>query len=224
MKAKPLIFAGVVVSSLIVVGAARLTAPKSPAGAAPDSPPVSLETINQVVAGAKAAGHEEGVEAATAPPTLDASLATRAASLTQALELSTADVDNLVCARATQYAKAAADQQATASIDVERWLLAQLGKENDAVKALMAARGSMDGSAGNATALDSPLRNRAAILAALNALYTGDPKGSGCRVAAFDSSTQVDAFLFQARRIKEAQSAAVTELATEAVAPPEVTP
>lgn len=204
---KPAIFSGLVVSSLIVVGAVRITSGSQPTAEAPN-PDAMLGQINQAVAGAKAVGHDEGMRDAVAPPTLPAALATRSAVLDTALELAQSDVDNLLCARSAQYLSAAQERQHSASVDVERWLLDQLGKENAQVKELMATNGSMDGSANHAAALDSPLRNRAAILQALNALYVGENRS--CRVAAFDSATQIDSFNFEAMRIKEAQRQAVT--------------
>jgi pimeloyl-ACP methyl ester carboxylesterase len=216
---KPLAFAGVVVLGTIIVGAIRVVSPggtPGPATAEPGAVPITLDVINQAVQGAKQAGKEQGLEEAAAPPTLDSALASRGATLSAALELAGADTQNLVCARAAQYLKFASEQQATQALDVERWLLDQLAKENDLVKGLMATHGSMDGTAASATALDSPLRNRTAILAALNTLYTGD-QPVGCRVAAFDSATQIDALLFAARRIKENQAQAVAKQPTPEV-------
>lgn len=222
--AKHLVFAGVVFGSMAVVGVSRLvTAPKQAQGNPQDPTQDMAAQVSQAVLQAKAAGTQEGIEQAIAPPTLDAALAGRQAALDKAKELAVADAQNLICARADQYLSAAKQQQVSASLDIERWLLAQLAKENDQVKALMATHGSLDGTAANAQALDSPLRNRAAILAALSTLYTGDSTGTGCRVVAFDSSTQVDGFLFNARRIKESQTSTVTntEVARE---PQEDTP
>lgn len=204
---KPIIFAGIVASSLIVVGAVRIAGDR-PTETAEADPNAVLPQVGQAVQGAYGAGREEGMREAVAPPTLPAALATRAAVLDTALELAQADVDNLLCARSAQYLSAAQARQHSDSVDVERWLLDQLGKENAQVKELMATNGSMDGSATHAAALDSPLRNRAAILQALNALYVGENRS--CRVAAFDSATQIDSFNFEAMRIKEAQRQSVT--------------
>jgi hypothetical protein len=203
--AKPLVFGVVVASSLIVVGAVRLTAPKGDTAAA--DPNALLPQVGQVVQGAFGAGKDEGIRETVAPPTLPAALAARGAVLDTAVELAQADVETLLCARAAQYLSAAQTRQHSESVDVERWLLDQLSKENAEVKRLMATNGSMDGSAGAAAALDSPLRNRAAILQALNALYVGENKS--CRVAAFDSATQIDSFSFEAMRIKENQQQSV---------------
>jgi len=205
--AKPLIFGGIVAGSLIVVGAARIaTRPATVATNATD-PNAMLGEINTAVGTARAVGREQGMREATAPPNLDAALAARGAVLESALELAQADVDTLVCARAGQYLTSAREAQTAGAVDVERWLLGQLTKENQAIKTLMATHGSMDGSGTNATALDSPLRNRAAILFALRALYAGE--SPSCRVAAFDSSTQIDSFGFEASRIKENQQRAM---------------
>ena len=205
---KPLIFGSIVASSLIVVGAIRITTGNRPTVTEGPNPDAMLGQINQAVGTAREVGREEGLREAVAPPTLPAALATRSAVLDTALELARSDVDNLLCARSAQYLTAAQDRQHSDSIDVERWLLDQLGKENREVKELMATNGTMDGSATHAGALDSPLRNRAAILMALNALYVGENRS--CRVAAFDSSTQIDSFNFEAQRIKAAQRQAVT--------------
>lgn len=203
--AKPLVFGCVVASSLIVVGAVRI-ASKQPAPEGTD-PNAVLPQVGQAVQGAYGEGRNQGMREATAPPDLPAALATRGAVLESALELAQVDVDNLLCARSAQYLTAAQSKQHSESVDVERWLLDQLAKENQAVKELMATNGSMDGSATAAAALDSPLRNRAAILQALNALYVGENRS--CRVAAFDSATQIDAFGFEAQRIKANQRSAV---------------
>ena len=214
--AKPILFGGIVAGSLIVVGAARIaTRPAAPATNTTD-PNAMLGEINNAVGTARAVGREQGMREATAPPNLDAALAARGAVLESALELAQADVDTLVCARAGQYLASARDAQTAGAVDVERWLLGQLTKENQAIKTLMATHGSMDGSGGNATALDSPLRNRAAILFALRALYAGE--SPSCRVAAFDSSTQIDSFTFEASRIKENQQRAMQPQSTEATA------
>lgn len=205
--AKPLLFGVLVAGSLVVVGAIRLATPQSTAPTAPN-PEGMLGQINQAVAGAKAVGRDEGMREAISPSSLPAALATRGAILDTALELAQSDVDNLLCARSAQYLVAAQARQHSDSVDVERWLLDQLAKENRQVKELMANNGSMDGSATHAAALDSPLRNRAAILQALNALYVGENRS--CRVAAFDSATQIDSFNFEAQRIKENQAASVT--------------
>jgi hypothetical protein len=203
--AKPLAFGLVVVSSLIVVGAFRLAAPKGDTAAA--DPNAMLPQVGQAVQGAFGAGKDEGMREAIAPSTLPAALATRGAILEGAIELAQADVDSLLCARAAQYLSAAQSRQHSDSVDVERWLLDQLGKENRQIKELMAANGSMDGTATHAAALDSPLRNRAAILQALDSLYVGENRS--CRVAAFDSATQIDSFNFEAMRIKENQQQSV---------------
>ena len=203
---KPVIFSGLVVSSLIVVGALRIASGGQPAAEDPH-PDAMLGQINQAVGTARDVGREQGMRDAVAPQTLPAAIATRSAVLDTALELAQSDVDNLLCARSAQYLRAAQDRQHSDSVDVERWLLDQLAKENAQVKELMATNGTMDGSATHAAALDSPLRNRASILMALNALYVGENRS--CRVAAFDSATQIDSFNFEAMRIKENQSAAV---------------
>ena len=204
--AKPLVFGGLVAGSLIVVGAIRLATPQGTDATAPN-PEGMLGQINQAVGTARDVGREQGMRDAVAPKTLPAALATRSAVLDTAMELAQSDVDNLLCARSAQYLRAAQERQHSDSVDVERWLIDQLGKENAQVKELMATNGTMDGSATHAAALDSPLRNRAAILQALNALYVGENRS--CRVAAFDSATQIDSFLFEAMRIKENQAAAV---------------
>lgn len=205
---KPLIFGGIVAGSLIVVGAIRITTATAPAPTDGPDPNAMLGQINQAVGTARDVGKEEGIREAVAPPTLPAALATRSAVLDTALELAHSDVDNLLCARSAQYLRSAQEKQHSEAIDVERWLLDQLAKENAQVKTLMANNGTMDGSATHAAALDSPLRNRAALLLALNALYIGENRS--CRVAAFDSSTQIDSFNFEAQRIKAAQQQAVT--------------
>lgn len=206
--AKPLIFGGIVASSLIVVGAIRIATGNPPTATEGPDPNAMLGQINQAVGTARDVGRDEGIRDAVAPPTLPAALATRAAVLDNALELAQADVDSLLCARSAQYLTAAQDRQHSDSVDVERWLLDQLAQENAQVKELMATNGSMDGSANHAAALDSPLRNRAALLMALNAIYVGENRS--CRVVAFDSSTQIDSFNFEAQRIKAAQQQAVT--------------
>lgn len=216
--AKHFVFVAVVFGGMILVGSLKVATAPRQAQSGPKPGDVNLE-VSQAMQQAKAEGTAEGMAQAVAPPTLDAALAGRQAALDKALELAHADSQNLICARADQYLKAASEQQVTAALDVERWLLSQLAKENDSVKALMAVQGSMDGTAANAQTLDSPLRNRAAILAALSTLYTGDKTGTGCRVVAFDSSTQVDGFLFNARRIKESQTSAVSQVATQEATP-----
>lgn len=204
---KPLVFGGIVAASLIVVGAARIATRTTATQTNTTDPNAMLGEINSAVGTARAVGHEQGVREAVAPPNLDAALVARGAVLESALELAQADVDALVCARAGQYLTSAREAQATGAVDVERWLVGQLTQENAAVKTLMANHGSMDGSGGNAAALDSPLRNRAAILFALRSLYAGE--SPSCRVAAFDSSTQIDSFSFEASRIKENQQRAM---------------
>lgn len=205
---KPLIFGGIVLGSLIVVGAVRVaSAPRATESTTPD-PNALLSEINGAVGTARAVGHEQGRRDATAPPTLNAALATRQAVLESALELAVADVDTLLCARAGQYLTSATQAQSEGAVDVERWLLNQLTKENATIKSLMATHGTMDGSGTNAAALDSPLRNRAAILQALRSLYAGE--SPSCRVAAFDSATQIDSFGFEAARIKANQQRAMT--------------
>ena len=205
--AKPILFGGIVAASLIVVGAARIATRTTATQTNTTDPNAMLGEINSAVGTARAVGHEQGVREAVAPPNLDAALVARGAVLESALELAQADVDALVCARAGQYLTSAREAQATGAVDVERWLVGQLTQENAAVKTLMANHGSMDGSGGNAAALDSPLRNRAAILFALRSLYAGE--SPSCRVAAFDSSTQIDSFSFEASRIKENQQRAM---------------
>jgi len=205
--AKPLIFGGVVAASLIVIGGARIAMGPSNESANDLDPDTMLGEVNRAVRGARDTGWEQGMREATSPKSLDAALSTRSATLDSALELAISDIDSLACARAGQYLSSARDAQANGAADVERWLLNQLNQENRQIKELMATHGSMDGSATNASALDSPLRNRAAILMALNALYVGE--SPSCRVAAFDSATQIDSFAFEANRIKENQQRAM---------------
>ena len=210
--AKPLLFGGIVATSLIFVGAARI-ATRTTAQTPEADPAEFLGQVGSEVRAAHLQGRTEGMRDATSPPTLDAALATRGAILDGALELAIADVDSLLCARAGQYLASAREAQSSQAADVERWLINQLNRENQAIKTLMATHGSLDGSATNATALDSPLRNRAAILQALRAVYAGE--SPSCRVAAFDSATQIDAFSFEAQRIKSNQQRAMVPQPTD---------
>lgn len=207
-------FGGIVAASLLIVGAIRLSAPD---GNTDDTatPSDALPQIEQAVNESRELGRSQGIRDAVAPETLPAAIATRAAALESASDLAYLDLDNLVCARSAQYLKAASERQHSQSVDVERWLLDQLNNENNQIKELMAAHGSMDGSAQNAELLRSPIVNRVAILDAINQIYTGESRS--CRVAAFDSSTRIDAFNFDARRIKENQQRAVTAPVPEAV-------
>ncbi|NET36882.1 MAG: hypothetical protein F6K19_33455 [Cyanothece sp. SIO1E1] len=203
---KPLVFAGVVVTSLIVVGSFRLAGSNDDTAAAEVG--IQLTQIEQAVQRAKQIGKAEGAREAIAPPSLPQALAVRDAILISAQEFAQQDLADLVCARSAQYLKAASDLQHSGSVDVERWLLNQLTKENAATKELLVLKGSLDGSAEHVEALDNPVINRAAILQSLYALYVGEQRS--CRVAPYDSTTKIDDFAFEARRIKENQQRAIS--------------
>jgi hypothetical protein len=207
-------FGVIAAGSLLAVGAVRLATPDAPEETT--TPVDALPQIEQAVNESRELGRQQGIREAVAPETLPASLAARSAVLETATDFAYLDLENLVCARSAQYLKAASERQHQQSVDVERWLLDQLTNENTAIKELMAANGSMDGSAQSAESLDSPLLNRAAILDALDQLYTGESRS--CRVAAFDSATRIEAFNFEARRIKDNQHNAVTSPAPVEVA------
>ncbi|NET37389.1 MAG: hypothetical protein F6K19_36085 [Cyanothece sp. SIO1E1] len=204
---KPLVFAGITVTSLIIIGSMRMSGPQDEAEKT-EATSIQLNQIEQVVQQAKEVGKAEGAREAIAPSSLPQAVATRDAILNSAQEFAQQDLADLVCARSAQYLKAASNLQHSSSVDVERWLLNQLTQENAATKELLILKGSLDGSAEHVEALDNPVINRAAILQSLYALYVGEQRS--CRVAPYDSTTKIDDFAFEARRIKENQRRAVS--------------
>ena len=198
-------------SLLFTVGVFRLALSKAAPAAAPGQPAAQTlpgwlrEQVQQEKQAAATDASAATKAALLAPDNPDKLAIAATANLDTALEEAKRNLDEVACSRAARFIQAAQEQQQTAGVGVEHWLLGQLDKNTNEAKDLTRQYTTLDGSAAQVEKSRQNTVERIAILQAIQYLQQGATPN--CRVSLAGAIRATDQFSYIARERLQAELA-----------------